>query len=385
MFLWLHDTTGGNAESTAAITPGQSWQQVMLTYVANSTGLLRIHLHYIAGAGTIYYDDVQVVALNPSGLPSFANHYKFTGQERDSETGCDFFGTRYYCNSIGRFISSDIVGGSGRNPQTLNRYSYVTNNPLRYIDPLGLEYKDPEVVVTGTSCGINSPGGPVVCDGDPQPPPVNLPSTPLNLPDFPSTMPTFDPGLPTSGSSFDDIAGQGGIGGGEGSRMTPLEATQMVFDAAGLIPGPIGMVGNIASPGISTYQGHYGQAALSLAFALPVIGQLGEDAAVGVKGFRTFEAFKKAYPAAEGMQWHHIVGQTANNIERFGPEAIHNTENLIQVPKDLHIGEGSISAYYSSKQAFTEGMTVRDWLATQSFEEQRDFGQEVLRQYEISK
>ena len=47
---------------------------------------------------------------------------------------------------------------------------------------------------------------------------------------------------------------------------------------AGLIPGPIGMGANIASAGMSLYNGHYGAAALSLAFALPVVGQLGADA-----------------------------------------------------------------------------------------------------------
>ena len=71
-------------------------------------------------------------------------------------------------------------------------------------------------------------------------------------------------------------------------------------------------------------------------------------------------------PQKKGMQWHHIVGQTPSNIARFGPGAIHNIENLVQVPKDLHIGEGSISAYYSSKDFFTGGQTVRDWLAPQS-------------------
>jgi hypothetical protein len=47
--------------------------------------------------------------------------------------------------------------------------------------------------------------------------------------------------------------------------------------------------------------------------------------------------------------WHHIVEQTAGNIGRFGQGAIHSVENLVQVPRELHIGKDSISAYYSSK------------------------------------
>lgn len=51
------------------------------------------------------------------------------------------------------------------------------------------------------------------------------------------------------------------------------------------------------------------------------------------------------------------------NIERFGAEAIHNIRNMERVAVDSHIGKGSISAYYSSKQAFAGGLTVRKWLA----------------------
>ena len=72
------------------------------------------------------------------------NHYKFTGKERDPETGCDYFGARYYCNTIGRFITPDwaakptaVPYASFGNPQSLNLYSYVKNNPTTFGDPDG--------------------------------------------------------------------------------------------------------------------------------------------------------------------------------------------------------------------------------------------------------
>jgi RHS repeat-associated protein len=70
---------------------------------------------------------------------AFTTH-KFTGKERDSETGNDYFGARYNSSSIGRFISPDPLLNSGHpsNPQTWNRYSYALNNPLSIIDPTGL-------------------------------------------------------------------------------------------------------------------------------------------------------------------------------------------------------------------------------------------------------
>ena len=68
------------------------------------------------------------------------NHYKFTGKERDTESGLDNFGKRYHASSLGRFMTPDPLLNSGQpwNPQTWNRYSYTLNNPLRYTDPLGL-------------------------------------------------------------------------------------------------------------------------------------------------------------------------------------------------------------------------------------------------------
>jgi RHS repeat-associated protein len=69
------------------------------------------------------------------------NHYKFTGQERDSEANLDYFNARHYSFAAGRFMSPDPYNGSMdiRYPQTFNRYSYVLNNPLGYTDPSGLD------------------------------------------------------------------------------------------------------------------------------------------------------------------------------------------------------------------------------------------------------
>jgi RHS repeat-associated protein len=65
-------------------------------------------------------------------------HSFFTAKERDAETGLDFFIARYYSSAGGRFTSPDPLGGSLRDPQTLNKYSYVRNNPLTLTDPMGL-------------------------------------------------------------------------------------------------------------------------------------------------------------------------------------------------------------------------------------------------------
>lgn len=69
---------------------------------------------------------------------------KFTGKERDAETGLDFFGARYVSGAQGRFTSPDwsatpqaLPYADLTDPQTLNLYSYVRNNPLAHRDDDG--------------------------------------------------------------------------------------------------------------------------------------------------------------------------------------------------------------------------------------------------------
>jgi RHS repeat-associated protein len=71
---------------------------------------------------------------------------KFTGKERDNETGLDYFGARYYASTMGRFNSIDLAPLDLVNPQKLNRYQYVLNNPIYYTDPDGNQEQEESVV-----------------------------------------------------------------------------------------------------------------------------------------------------------------------------------------------------------------------------------------------
>lgn len=61
----------------------------------------------------------------------------FTGQKSDDSTGLMFYNARYYDTSLGRFTQPDTIVPNPLNPQSLNRFAYVLNNPLKYTDPTG--------------------------------------------------------------------------------------------------------------------------------------------------------------------------------------------------------------------------------------------------------
>jgi hypothetical protein len=74
------------------------------------------------------------------------------------------------------------------------------------------------------------------------------------------------------------------------------------------------------------------------------------------------------------MQWHHIVEQS--QVPQFGQRAIQSVENIVAIPIDAH---RRLNAFYSSKLAFSEPNTVREWLRKKSFEEQYEFGMKQLK------
>ncbi len=83
----------------------------------------------------------------------------FTGMERDSESTLDHTLFRKYTSSLVRWLSPDPMAGDISNPQSLNRYAYVGNNPMNFTDPLGLYEVEPQP-------GAGTPIPPPFCTGD---------------------------------------------------------------------------------------------------------------------------------------------------------------------------------------------------------------------------
>lgn len=104
---------------------------------------------------------------------SCPQNYKFTGKERDPDTSSDYFGARWYRYDMSRFFSPDwsstptgVPYANFGNPQSLNLYAYVINNPLRTADSDGHE---------AGLCYACGPGGTTLSPLD-----KNYPGTPMS-------------------------------------------------------------------------------------------------------------------------------------------------------------------------------------------------------------
>ncbi|MDY7077419.1 MAG: RHS repeat-associated core domain-containing protein [Chloroflexota bacterium] len=64
-------------------------------------------------------------------------YYPYGGQRNEAGIGLMDYNARFYDPFLGRFISADTIVPEPGNPQSLNRYSYVLGNPLKYRDPSG--------------------------------------------------------------------------------------------------------------------------------------------------------------------------------------------------------------------------------------------------------
>ncbi|MBP9760765.1 MAG: DNRLRE domain-containing protein [Candidatus Magasanikbacteria bacterium] len=94
------------------------------------------------GAVTAEYDyDVFGSLLGMKG--SSSTGYLFTGQEFDPESNLYYYNARYYSPTLGRFISRDVYLGEAGDSLSRNRYVYVKNNPIKFVDPSGNVWETP--------------------------------------------------------------------------------------------------------------------------------------------------------------------------------------------------------------------------------------------------
>lgn len=115
-----------------------------LAYAVAGSSIEVYHADHLGSVRTLTDDAGAVIATyqtdawgNPSGgSGSSTQPLGFTGEPRDA-TGLSFLRSRYYDPELGRFLNRDTWAGGVAAPQSLNRYSYVSNNPVRHADPSG--------------------------------------------------------------------------------------------------------------------------------------------------------------------------------------------------------------------------------------------------------
>ncbi len=114
----------------------RDYQNNVNYYFADRLGTTRVSTN---SSGSICYDaDFYPFGGERIVTDTCDSAYKFTGKERDAESGLDNFGARYMGSSLGRFMSPDSTAYvKPINAQSWNLYAYARNNPLLYIDPTG--------------------------------------------------------------------------------------------------------------------------------------------------------------------------------------------------------------------------------------------------------
>ncbi|MEN6318468.1 MAG: RHS repeat-associated core domain-containing protein [Syntrophaceae bacterium] len=119
---------GLNIDKPLAVRQGS----ITSFYHADGLGSI-VALTNMAGSVVQTYGYDSFGNITPSG--GINQPYTYTAREYDTETGLCFYRARYYDPKVGRFITKDPISFSGGD---VNLYSYVSNDPVNWIDPLGL-------------------------------------------------------------------------------------------------------------------------------------------------------------------------------------------------------------------------------------------------------
>lgn len=147
IFEYQRIVKGGTVEENNTLHVMDNQSRIALVRVGNpfakdTTPAVKYHLGDHLGSSNLVIDDaanwVNREEYTPYGETSFGSfarkHYRFTGKERDEESGLNYHGARYYASWVGRWTCCDpagIVDG-------LNLYAYVRNNPVLLKDPSGM-------------------------------------------------------------------------------------------------------------------------------------------------------------------------------------------------------------------------------------------------------
>jgi RHS repeat-associated protein len=256
--------------------------------VASPDSVIRFQLNNHLGSSSLELDeDARVISYEeyyPYGSTSYqavsgvvevsAKRYRYTGMERDEETGLNYHGARYYVTWLGRWIAADPIGiGDG-----VNVYRFVKNNPVRKVDPKGTNGCVPSLIDE------------------------------ILAEEHQSLMEEMEQGFPIEDApviaaqrrerprSSRERRRQSGSSSPERSTRDDrtditLDVAETVLDVVSMTDVPIvSQVADLANAGIAVYRGDYLGAGLGVVAMIPVIGSAATAARLARRGVRVAEA-----------------------------------------------------------------------------------------------
>ena len=129
-------TNGASAVRTDALERVALWRLALSRPLLYTTGRRVVRIRHRRTEPTTRGHTSMTLSAVCAATVCFSRS-RYTGRERDSESGNDYFEARYYRSAMGRFMSPDwaakvepVPYSKLDNPQTLNLYAYVGNNPL---------------------------------------------------------------------------------------------------------------------------------------------------------------------------------------------------------------------------------------------------------------
>jgi RHS repeat-associated protein len=279
---------------------------------------------------------------------------RYTGQILDDDTGLYYYNFRYYDPQLARFIQPDDIIPDLANPQSYNRYSYVLNNPLRFTDPTGHsddDLDDIPLTVGGAHAMLRQQQSAASAQL------YNKSGTEMKgVAATGRAIAEINPVVGAFNGTYEAVSGKDAIDSNK--ELTGWQRTKSAGGAVLAVAPVVLKTGKFVKVAVAAHEA--------------------EETIQGIRAFKSFDAFKRvAGPAGEGQAWHHIVEQS--QVGRFGAEAIHNTENIVKVSTEVN---QKINGIYSSINKGITGsdvLTVRQWLSTKSYEEAKQFGQQILQ------
>ena len=427
-FVWGLDLSGtsqgaGGVGGLLMVSDGNSTQTHHFTCFDGNGNIVAL-INAADGSVTARYEygpfgEVICITGPSTGSMAKSNPFRFSTKYADDETDLVYYGNRYYSPSLGRWISRDPAEEGG----SINLYSFISNCPITLFDLLGLLVFTPDRAGAAyteyvgymtadswnTFCqivgdtdqykdyyrgnGVKQADGSQastwyynILEDDPNFSKISSLVIPhdqlqyyqaysgpgkITLPELVGAVAT--PVLNVVAAGHDKLGdaislAQNGeyldavIQANEGIKEFALSQLAGGAIAKG-VKFSVSVGKSVINAGIDNAPNFIkGAVAVERASAAPMVS----------RGFKTFKSLKAFLGSAgEGNEWHHIVEQS--KIDKFGAFAIHNTDNVIAIPKKLNT---DLNTFYKSVRYDITGsqLSIREWLNTKTLQQNYDFG-----------